>query len=69
MACELAIHGVSRVEASGAIAVNAQVTSDGAGRAATAAAGQYVMGVAIEPATAAGDVIAVLIHPVGSLPA
>lgn len=47
----------SKVVAGGAIAAGAKVTSDAAGRAVTAAAGNEINGIAREAAAVLGDVI------------
>lgn len=54
--------GISMVEAGGAVTAGDLVSSDATGRAKTAAAGEYIAGVALETATGAGIVIAVLLH-------
>jgi hypothetical protein len=56
------IDGVTKIEASAAIAAGAIVVSTTAGLAVTASAdGQIVLGIAMEAATATGDIIAVTI--------
>lgn len=63
--CDVALEGIAEVVAGAAISVGALVTADAQGRAiaASAAAGANirVLGVALEPATAAGDIIPVLL--------
>jgi hypothetical protein len=54
--------GVSRVIASAAIAEGAQVGSNAAGKAKTAATGSVILGIALEAAAADGDVIPLLLH-------
>lgn len=56
----VATHGELLVEAGAAVAVGAQVQSDASGRAITLAAG-VPFGVARDAATAAGDIIRVLV--------
>lgn len=58
---EIAIGGQAKVIASAAIAVDADVASTDDGRAVTAVAGNVVLARALEPATAAGQVISVLL--------
>ncbi len=57
----IAIAGVTKVEASAAIAVGAQVASTALGLAVTAGAEDFAQGFALEAAAAAGDIIAVLL--------
>lgn len=59
------IDGISIVEAGAAVANGANVTSDAAGRAITAAAGNEILGHALETAPAAGVMIAVVLRPAG----
>lgn len=64
----VAIKGVTKVVAGAAVADGADVMSDTAGRAITATGtGAYVQGQALEAATAAGQIIAMLIRPSGQL--
>jgi len=56
------VGGVAKVAAGAAVAAGASVQSDATGRAITAAAADYVQGIALEAATAAGDLIAVLLQ-------
>jgi hypothetical protein len=65
-ACSIAISGVSKVVASAAITAGAAVTSNNAGRAQTATTGNRVLGKALESASAAGDVIKVLLKLAGA---
>lgn len=53
----------------GAVAAGAELTPDANGAAVTAAAGKYVTAIALEAATAAGQVIKVQIVKSGKLPA
>lgn len=55
--------GISIVEAGGAVAAGAEVTTDATGRAIAPAAGNRVAGVALETASGAGVFIAVLLSP------
>lgn len=55
--------GIVLVEAGAAITFGVKLTSDGTGRAVTAVATNEVIGVALEAATAAGDLIRMLIRP------
>jgi hypothetical protein len=59
---KIAKSGVVKVKASAAIAKGADVQSTSAGLAVTAAFSGYIMGEAMEAATAANDVIAVRLH-------
>lgn len=61
-AATVAIHGISLVEAAGAIAAGAAVGADGTGRAAAAAAGDPNLGIAIHAADEAGQLIPVLLR-------
>jgi len=60
-AASVAVSGTSKVVAGAAIALNAKVASDAAGKAKTAASGNRVLGVAREAALADGDIISVLL--------
>lgn len=64
--CDVALQGIAFVEAGAAVALGAMVTSDAVGRGVTAApvagANVRVIGIALEPAVAAGDVIRVLLE-------
>lgn len=57
--------GISKVKAASAISVGARLSAytDGSGRVAPAASGRYVIGIALEAATAAGQVITALVFP------
>ena len=57
----ISILGVTKVEASAAIAKGARVSSTALGLAVTAATNDYSQGEALEAASAAGDIIAVLL--------
>lgn len=58
---KITIAGVTKVEASAAIAVGAQVSSTALGLAVTAGAEDFAQGFALEAAAEAGDIIAVLL--------
>ena len=66
-AAEVMLTGVSKVVAGAAVAVGANLTSDAAGRAVTAGAGQAILGKAELAAGAAGEVISVRLNPVQPL--
>jgi Uncharacterized conserved protein (DUF2190) len=55
--------GIAPVTASAAITVGALVRSDADGRASAAATGNQAVGVALQAAAAAGDIINVLLTP------
>lgn len=59
-AATVALSGISHVEAAGVVAAGATVTSDSVGRAVASATD--VKGIAIRPATAAGQLIPVLLR-------
>ena len=65
--CDIAFMGIAFVEAGAAIAQGVMVTADSVGRGVTAApaagVNNRVIGYALEAATAAGDVIRVLLEP------
>jgi hypothetical protein len=65
--CDTVMLGIAFIEAGAAIAQGAMVTADAVGRAVTAApaagVNNRVAGVALEAASAAGDVIRVLLEP------
>ena len=60
-----ALVGVSKVVAGAAVAQGAKVTTDNQGRAATWATGNHLMGYALNAASAAGEVIEVVLVPYG----
>lgn len=55
--------GISRIVAAGEIAARSKVTSNAAGLAVVAGAGQHVVGIALTAAAEAGDWINVLLTP------
>jgi hypothetical protein len=57
----------SKVVAGGAISAGAKVASDAAGKAATAASGEYVQGFALDASTADGDLITVQLAQIGRI--
>lgn len=59
------VGSVSKVVAGAAVAAGAAVTPDASGLAVTAASGDYILGRALEAATASGDLIAVWINQPG----
>lgn len=65
--CDVVRQGIAYVEAGGAIALGAPVTADATGRGVTAApaagVNNRIIGIAEEVASAAGDVIGVLLEP------
>lgn len=64
-AMSIAVSGVSKVVAGGALTVNAIITTNASGRAAAVASGQIGCGRVLETAGADGDVVtALLFHPV-----
>lgn len=83
--CRVRTGGVSKMVASGAIAVPALVASDATGKAKAAVTGStntadaggatdalvgsFVLGSILSPASAAGDIVPVLVHPMGAVPA
>jgi hypothetical protein len=58
---DVRIYGISKVEAGAAIALMARVAPDTVGRAQTAVSTQFVHGIALQAATAAGQWIDVLL--------
>jgi hypothetical protein len=64
---DVLLEGIAFVEAGAAVTIGAQVTSDSVGRCVTAApaagVNNRVIGIAMEDASAAGDVIRVLLSP------
>lgn len=60
-AARVAINGVSMVVASAAIAAGAKIATTATGTAVTAVEGNTIIGIALEAATAANDIIAVLL--------
>jgi len=59
------INGVSKVVAGAVITRGADVASDASGKAVASTSGDYIVGTALEAATADGDIIAVLITRAG----
>lgn len=59
----VAYGGVSKMVAGAVVARGANVQSDASGRAIAAAAADFSQGEALEAATVAGDIIAVLLKP------
>lgn len=64
---EIQSFGKAKVTAGAAIALGAQVTSDASARAVTVATGNVSLGVALQAAGAAGDIIEVLLTPLPNL--
>ena len=60
------ISGTSKVVAGAAIALGAEVASDANGKCVTAASGDYILGVALEAAGAANQIIAVTFYSAGA---
>jgi hypothetical protein len=60
---DVCVLGLTKMEAGAAVSVNVAITSDSTGRAvaatAAAATSTYIHGIALEAATAAGDLITV----------
>lgn len=65
---DIRLEGISKVVAGAAVAAFAPVTSNASGRAITATTGQRQAGVALEAASANGDIIDVFITPGGQVP-
>lgn len=59
--CDVMVDGISKVVASAAIAKGARVSSTAAGKAVTASTNDYTIGVALQAASADGDIISILI--------
>ncbi len=64
-AAGVAIEGVTKVIAGAAVAAGADVASSAAGKAITSTSGDYIAGVALQAATADGDLIAVRLSQPG----
>ena len=62
----LQIGGRTKVEAGAAVTNGAQVASDSVGRVVPAASGDVILGRALNAASAAGEVIAIIFQPRGS---
>lgn len=58
--------GVTKVKAGAAVSVGDDIMSDGSGKAITATTGKVSQGTALEAATAANDLIAVLLKSNGT---
>jgi hypothetical protein len=65
--CDIVMAGMCFVEAGAAFAVGARLTSDGQGRAVAAApnagVNNSIIGIAVDAAQAAGDIVRMLISP------
>lgn len=57
------VNGVTRIEAGAAISRGTQVSHDSVGRAITAASTNNILGVALEAAGGAGEIISVALGP------
>jgi hypothetical protein len=66
-AATIGVKGVSKVVSGAAVAAGAIVATDAAAKAVTAVSGDYGQGIALQAATAADEVIAVLLKPQGQL--
>lgn len=66
--CEIMTLGTSKMVAGAAVAKGAVVMSDAQGRAVTGTSTNYGQGIAMEAASAAGELIAVELRPFGILP-
>lgn len=66
MAGAVMINGVSFIEAAGAIAAGAAVASNAAGKGVAAVDEAIPFGMALNAASAAGDIISVLLQPTGN---
>lgn len=64
-AVNVAFSGVTKVVAGAAVAAGARVMSSAAGKAVTATSTNNFRGVALEAATADGDIITMLLAPTG----
>lgn len=64
-AATVAIEGTTKVVAGAAIAAGAKVAPTAAGKAQTAVTTQFPRGIALEAAGADGDVIEILLLPIG----
>lgn len=67
MPCAVRRSGTTKVIAGAAFAAGVPLTSDAAGRAVQATAGQYINGYALEPASALGDVIEMTLELAGTV--
>lgn len=65
-ACEIMVDGVSFMVAGAAIAAGASIAAGAGGVAVTAQGGATPFGIALNAAAAAGDIISVLMKPVGN---
>lgn len=57
--------GISKIVAGAAITAGAKIATDNQGRAVTATTGAYVLGIAVNGANAAGDIIPMLFEKNG----
>ena len=68
-AASIITQGESKVVAGGSVTVNTLLTTNGSGRATAATSGDFVLGMALEAASADGEVIRVLMSmPAAQLP-
>ncbi len=65
-AATVGVQGVSRVEAGAAVVVGALVSADATGKAVTATTGERVLGVALEAASATGEIIPIKLGYLGA---
>lgn len=68
LGCEAGVYGigdVAKLEAGAAIAVGSLVGSDATGRGKVAATGEFANAIALEAASAAGEIISVYMMPHG----
>lgn len=62
---EVWLHGITKVVAGAAIAAGDLLTTDATGKAVTAAAGNFILGRALQAASGSGIVISALLLPAG----
>lgn len=60
-------NGVTKMVTSAAVVAGAQVMVDAAGKALTATAGNYIVGIALTPSGGTGEIISVLLQNRGKL--
>ena len=64
-AAQVAISGKTRVEAGGGITAGANVASNASGQAVVATASDAILGIAIDGAAGAGEIVSIVFNPRG----
>lgn len=65
-AASVALNGVTKVKAGGTVTAGGLVASDSTGRAVDVVSGDYILGEALEAATAANQIISIVLNSAGA---